>query len=528
NNTQVSAGEVLALNSGKDTNLIGANASGKQVIVDVAGDLNIESVQDTATSKANQNNTGISASMPIGAEIPSVSISNSKQKSNSNYASVYQQSGIKAGEEGFDITVAGNTDLKGALIESTANADRNQLTTGTLTVSNIENYMDAKASTRGMTLSSDMMTSKYAATKGLVSNLQNYGEADVKDSSTTLSAVSPASITIIDEATQIALTDKNAEETIAALNRDTSDTNRVLARPDMEALQEKAQQEQADRLLLSSTISTFTDEAFKKMFLVKAEIFEVARDDEGKVVHDSDGNPIMYALDETEKLKLKENGENKKINVFTNGLFNDESAAASYSVQMSEAPVDEKVYLVYFPEANNFFSELLIAGYQKSLESAVLGNTNATQEIINLSQIYGQDGLNLVGHSRGAMTIGNALETLQTMGLVDPLSDTSIKFVGPAYSAQEAANSLDQLSGGNQTTVELQNHAADFVGRLIGGNQATYGEVPEGSSLIKEWINIFGQATSTHSCYGGASDVCGDTYGKPISVNIPARLGVEN
>ncbi|EMR12801.1 Large exoprotein, partial [Methylophaga lonarensis MPL] len=80
NNTQVSAGEVLALNSGKDTNLIGANASGKQVIVDVAGDLNIESVQDTATSKANQNNTGISASMPIGAEIPSVSISNSKQK----------------------------------------------------------------------------------------------------------------------------------------------------------------------------------------------------------------------------------------------------------------------------------------------------------------------------------------------------------------------------------------------------------------------------------------------------------------
>src|SRR5690606_35322757 len=123
NNTQVSAGEALALNSGNDTDLIGANARGKQVIADVAGDLNIESVQDTATSKAKQSNTGISISIPIGAGIAGGSISNSKQKSNSNYASVYEQSGIKAGEDGFDITIAGNTDLKGAVIDSIATAD---------------------------------------------------------------------------------------------------------------------------------------------------------------------------------------------------------------------------------------------------------------------------------------------------------------------------------------------------------------------------------------------------------------------
>ncbi|MDX1750019.1 MAG: hemagglutinin repeat-containing protein [Methylophaga sp.] len=528
NNTQVSAGETLALNSGNDTNLIGANASGKQVIADVAGDLNIESVQDKATSKAKQNNTGISISIPIGAGIAGGSISNSKQKSNSNYASVYEQSGIKAGGEGFDITVAGNTDLKGAVIESAASSDKNELTTSTLTVNDIQNHMDADASSQGIILSKDMLSSKYAAAKGLASNLQNHGEADIKDGSTTLSAISPASITITDETAQIALTDKNAEETLASLNRDTSDTNRVLERPDMEALQEKAQQEQADKLLLSATISTFTDEAFKKMFLAKAKIFEVARDDEGKVVRDGQGKPIMHEIDETEKIKLKANGENKKLNVFTNGLFNDESAAGAYSIQMAEAPVGEKVYLVHFPDANNFLAELLVAGYQKGLESAVLGNTNATQEIINLSQIYGQEGLNLIGHSRGAMTIGNAMETLQTMGLIDPLSNTNIKFVGPAYSAQEAANSLDTLSGGNHTSVELQNHTADFVGRLIGGNPSTYGQVSEGSSLIKEWINIFGEATSAHSCYGGSSDVCRDTYGKAISINIPAQLGVNN
>ena len=526
NNTQVSAGETLALNSGNDTNLIGANVSGKRVIADVAGDLNIESVQDTATSKAKQSNTGISISIPIGAGIAGGSISNSKQKSNSNYASVYEQSGIKAGGEGFDIIVAGNTDLKGAVMESAASSDKNQLITSTLTVNDIQNHMDAEASSQGLTLSSDMLTSKYAAAKGLASNLQNHGEADIKDSSTTLSAISPASITITDEAAQIELTDKNTEETLASLNRDTSDTNRVLERPDMEVLQEKAQQEQADKLLLSATISTFTDEAFKKMFLAKAKVFEVERDDEGNVVRDSEGKPILHEIDEAEKFKLKSTGENKKLNVFTNGLFNDESAAGAYSVQMAEAPVGEKVYLVHFPDTNNFLSELLVAGYQKGLESAALGNTNATQEIINLSQIYGQDGLNLTGHSRGSMTIGNAMETLQTMGLVEPLSNTNIKFVGPAYSAQEAANSLDTLSGGNQTSVELQNHMADFVGRLIGGNQTTYGEVPEGSNLIKEWINIFGQSTSAHGCYGVGSRACIKQYGAPSSINIPATTTI--
>ncbi len=522
NNTQVSAGETLALNSGNDTNLIGANARGKQVIADVAGDLNIESVQDTATSKAKQSNTGISISIPIGAGIAGGSISNSKQKSNSNYASVYEQSGIKAGEDGFDITIAGNTDLKGAVIDSIATADKNQLTTSTLTVNDIQNHMDADASSQGITLSKDMLSSKYVAAKGLASNLQNHGAADIKDSSTTLSAISPASITITDETAQIALTDKNAEETIGSLNRDTSDTNRVLERPDMEALQEKAQQEQADKLLLSATISTFTDEAFKKMFLAKAKVFEVERDDEGNVVRDSEGKPIMHEIDEPEKFRLKVNGENKKLNVFTNGLFNDESAAGAYSVQMAEAPIGEKVYVVHFPDANNFLSELLVAGYQKGLESAALGNTNATQEIINLSQIYGQDGLNLIGHSRGSMTIGNAMETLQTMGLVEPLSNTNIKFVGPAYSAQEAANSLDTLSGGNQTSVELQNHMADFVGRLIGGNPATYGEVAEGSGLIKEWIKLFGAAPNVHGCYGtgAASTDCYPRYGVPITHDI--------
>ena len=218
-----------------------------------------------------------------------------------------------------------------------------------------------------------------------------------------------------------------------------------------------------------------------------------------------------------EKMNLKAKGDNERLNVFTNGIFNDEVSAGKYSVQIAEAPVGEKVYLVYFPEANNLFSELLIAAYQKNLESVALGMTNTSQEIIDLSQKYGQDGLNLIGHSRGTMTIGNALDALKTMELKDPLSDTHIKFAGPAYSAQEAANSLDTLSGGKQTTIQLQNHAADFVGRLIGGNPATYGEK---SGLLKEWIKMFGSSPTVHSCYGAASQACNDAYGKAVSVDV--------
>lgn len=529
NNTQITAGETLTVNSGADTNIIGANVSGKKITATVGDNLNIESLQDAMTSTANQSNSGFTVSIPINGVNPiNGSISNSRQKSNANYASVYQQSGLAAGDQGFNIAVQGNTDLKGAVITSTATADNNQITTGTLTTSDVQNKMDAKASTSGTSLSTDMVNSKYAAVKGLTSNLMNNGKAEVSDNSITLSAIAPAAITITDEAKQKELTGKTKEETVAMLNRDTTNTNRVLAKPDVEALQQKAQLQQADSLLLANTLTTFTDESFRKAFLAKAEMYEVLRDDEGKVKLGDDHKPIMRILDETEKLNLKTNGDNKKLNVFTNGIFNTEASAGKYTVQMTEAPVGEKVYLVYFPEANNFFSELLIAGYQKSLEGTTLGLSNATQEIVNLSQTYGQDGLNLTGHSRGAMTIGNALEALKGMdNLQSPLSNTTVKLVGSAYNAQDAANSLNDLSGGKKNTVQLQVHADDFVGRLLGGNPATYGETPVGSSLIKEWINMFVNSTTVHNCGGDASIACIKKYGDPITISVPAKQPVD-
>lgn len=76
---------------------------------------------------------------------------------------------------------------------------------------------------------------------------------------------------------------------------------------------------------------------------------------------------------------------------------------------------------------------------------------------------------------------------------------------------------------GTLSTSNIQNHMDDFVGRLIGGNPATYGIRPKESNMIKEWINMFGAAPTVHGCYGsdGNKD-CIPTYGVPKSVVIPS------
>jgi filamentous hemagglutinin len=129
NNTQVQAGERLTLSSGSDTTLLGAVARGEQIVVNVGtsgpGNLVIESLQDTATSQASQSTSGVAFSVPIGVGRGSASISQAQQRSNSHYQSVNGQSGLKAGDGGFQVNVAGATVLKGAVIVSSDQAVQN-------------------------------------------------------------------------------------------------------------------------------------------------------------------------------------------------------------------------------------------------------------------------------------------------------------------------------------------------------------------------------------------------------------------
>ena len=91
-----------------------------------------------------ESNKSVGVSVGLGSN-KAVSGSVSVGKIDSKYESVTNQSGIYAGKEGFDIRVEDNTDLKGGIISSTADADKNKLSTGTLTFEDIQNKADYKA-----------------------------------------------------------------------------------------------------------------------------------------------------------------------------------------------------------------------------------------------------------------------------------------------------------------------------------------------------------------------------------------------
>jgi filamentous hemagglutinin len=122
-NAHVDAGNKLTLKSGGDMNLIGAVATGKQVMADTGGNLHIESLQDTSKFDSKQQSIGGSVSVGMGQIGGSVSFS--KSKIDSNYASVTEQSGIKAGDGGYQVNVEGKTSLAGGVIASSDDAIRN-------------------------------------------------------------------------------------------------------------------------------------------------------------------------------------------------------------------------------------------------------------------------------------------------------------------------------------------------------------------------------------------------------------------
>ncbi|WP_230939471.1 hemagglutinin repeat-containing protein [Burkholderia diffusa] len=226
-NTHVAAGNKLTLDSGGDTNLVGAVASGKQVVADVGGNLNVQSLQDTSKYDSKQQSAGVSISVcvpPFCYGTSSGSANISQQKMQSDYAAVSEQSGIKAGDGGYQVNVKGNTDLKGGVIASSDKAVQdgvNSLTTATLTTSDIENHASYDASQVG--LSAGYGSGGWSAKPPVA--LGASGDA----SSTTRSGISGGSLTITDSAKQQELTGKTADETVASVNRDTSNTGGALA-----------------------------------------------------------------------------------------------------------------------------------------------------------------------------------------------------------------------------------------------------------------------------------------------------------
>uniref|UniRef100_UPI00037BA091 hemagglutinin repeat-containing protein n=2 Tax=Chitiniphilus shinanonensis TaxID=553088 RepID=UPI00037BA091 len=216
--TTVTAGETLTLKSGGDTSLIGAQATGKTVIANVGGDLLIQSQQDDIDYQAKQRSSGVSGSFTFGSMSGQASASFNKAKTDSDYLSVQEQSGLFAGEGGFNVYVEGHTQLNGGVIASSADPAKNKLDTGTLGFSDLQNEAEYKATSVGISVSTSGSLDQGFGKAGFApkGNSQS-GES----SGTTHAAVSEGTITIRDQA--------NQKQDVAELSRDTSNANGAIA-----------------------------------------------------------------------------------------------------------------------------------------------------------------------------------------------------------------------------------------------------------------------------------------------------------
>ena len=203
----VTAKETLAMESGKDLNITGSKAGGKKVEVKTGNNLSIESLQDSHTYHSRDKESGIHLQRDITVrpdtgkkkmDDPYFSIGKKTDTTDSTYISVTKQAGIYAGKEGYDIQVKNNTRLKGAVIDSQAEKEKNKLTTGALTWENIENKAEYKAKAHGMTASTQSASKLNPAGLGYVPAVPVKGEAD----STTYSAIADSIITTTKEKTE--------------------------------------------------------------------------------------------------------------------------------------------------------------------------------------------------------------------------------------------------------------------------------------------------------------------------------------
>ncbi|HII3190796.1 TPA: hemagglutinin repeat-containing protein, partial [Enterobacter asburiae] len=218
-NSVVHADEQLTVNSGRDTTLKGAELEGNRVVVNTGRDLTISSVQDTASYDSRQSSSGASLSLcipPLCYGASSGSVSASGENITQNGKSVAEQSGIFAGKGGFAVTTGNHTQLDGAVIASTASADKNILDTGTLGFSNLHNESQTSGNGYTVALSGSAGGSGNGENRNLAPAIGT-GQAEEIHTGTTSSAVSGGSIVIRNPAGQ--------KQDIADLSRDTADAH---------------------------------------------------------------------------------------------------------------------------------------------------------------------------------------------------------------------------------------------------------------------------------------------------------------
>jgi filamentous hemagglutinin len=274
-NTLITATDSVKIKSGGDVNMKGAQITADSVKADIAGNLNIESLQDSTTYNSKQSSSGLAVSLCIPpicyGQFVSATVDASKQRVDHNYRSATGQSGIAAGNGGYDVTVKGNTDLRGGAITSTAPESKNSLVTGSLTTSDLQNRQNTNSSSSAVSLSFSYGTGAAnnvlsnvarSATNTALSNL-NSGKglpSNNSQSSQTLSVIGPGNIKIVGTGNK-EIDDKSNANVATLTARDPATANGALVNTltlqqakEIPRLQQEAQDRQRAVQLVGSVI----------------------------------------------------------------------------------------------------------------------------------------------------------------------------------------------------------------------------------------------------------------------------------
>ena len=590
--------------AGGDVTLAGSQVKGKGVELD-AENLKIESLQDKSSYHGKQMN--VSASVTVGYGFAAGGSFN-KSKVNTDYASVNEQAGIFAGNDGYDINVKNKVSSVGGAILSSAPKEKNQMTAQDFEYSNIQNYSNAKSSAMGLmggfsvdrdqTSDEDKALNKiyrgedrkgetfeqanpnkanqspvkfglgtndvhstdlYAAAKIGLANLASNSSQSENNQSTTNAVISDGNFNIAS---------MQGKQNIETIKKSTEQDANKLEKVDHAKMQKEVEQDVATIQAFAKNVGGATDEAYRTMFIAEHRMFTHKVDEKGdpiedpeilkKIDEEADAQGIsrdvylqqqldkgrniyvLHELSDQERNQLQKvtytdpktgKTESKYVVAF-NGIFNDRNSAAKFAVQNYIAGRDDKtgnidqkvykdVYFVHHPKANNAFSELLVAGYEKMFEGSfgnLLGMDNSSLQAMNMMKQYGKDDLYLGSHSRGTLTVSNALKALNTEDNREKklLSNTTVKMVGPAADVTRADGYLSQLQTGKERTtsdgsIRIENHASDPVGSmpiLLGGNPATTSENNLNKGLVERISDIFGDNSSVHNCHGLGQRQC--------------------
>ena len=465
-----------------------------------------------------QRNTGFSASVSIGPGAASGSLNAGRTHIHSNYQSATEQSGIRAGDGGFQVNVAGDTSLVGGVMTSSQaaqDAGVNQLQTATLSSSDLDNAASANVDSRGISVGSDMFTQgRYGLAKTGVINWINQASDETQQQGKTLSAISSADIVITDEARHQALTNETPEQTAERLQTNAQGTTHTgVSAADVQAMRQQVEAERAIKNEAVKQFTELTDEAWKTMFAEQPKFYEVSCPAGADCVDNPELAQVRQVLGTPEEVQQQLASAEDGAVLAVNGIINPLERAAQLAYQNAETSYvfnsetqeteyvkPTTIYLMHYVPASNALSEMMVAAYEKNLAS-IFGHSNQTQAYAQALAARGTKETTSLGHSRGTIVQTNANQILAQQGFTNP--NLSVQGVGGAVDQRvyfEAAAAVQGEAAIDQIHYSYFGNDPVSTSRLSGGNS--------GAWRLSDLWQVLTTSNSMHSCYGTGAQGC--------------------